>query len=174
MLQSQTKKLANATAVGVYETPEEIPSKAAFGRLAPLSAITHPSLAKTSTAFCLLRPPRISEAWYDELHSQAANAAKHASDRSEQNVYFLRSSFAANAKSSVNDSTHDHSTQDPVPIYWANIVTLVACYGYGFTAGKPDGAGGSSKNQPKWLKFIFKVGLKGFLWSRKRSARTSR
>ncbi|CAM9902837.1 unnamed protein product, partial [Scytosiphon promiscuus] len=47
-------------------------------------------------------------------------------------------------------------TKDPVPIYWANIVTLVACYGYGFTVGKPDGAGGSSKNQPKWLKFIFK------------------
>ncbi|CAN0380685.1 unnamed protein product, partial [Hapterophycus canaliculatus] len=45
-------------------------------------------------------------------------------------------------------------TKDPVPIYWANIATLAACYGYGFTVGRPDGAaGGSSKNQPKWLKF---------------------
>ncbi|CAN0347239.1 unnamed protein product, partial [Ectocarpus sp. 13 AM-2016] len=50
-------------------------------------------------------------------------------------------------------------TKEPVPIYWANIATLVACYGYGFTVGKPDdGEGGASKSQPKWLKFIFKVG----------------
>ncbi|CAM9712365.1 unnamed protein product, partial [Ectocarpus fasciculatus] len=49
------------------------------------------------------------------------------------------------------------ATKDPVPIYWANIATLVACYGYGFTVGKPDdGGSSSSKNQPKWLKFIFK------------------
>ncbi|CAM9865466.1 unnamed protein product [Ectocarpus sp. 6 AP-2014] len=48
-------------------------------------------------------------------------------------------------------------TKEPVPIYWANIATLVACYGYGFTVGKPDdGGGGASKSQPKWLKFIFK------------------
>lgn len=48
--------------------------------------------------------------------------------------------------------------QDPVPIYWANIATVVACYGYGFTVGKPDGGGDpSAKSQPKWLKFIFKV-----------------
>ncbi|CAM9740317.1 unnamed protein product [Ectocarpus sp. 4 AP-2014] len=47
-------------------------------------------------------------------------------------------------------------TKEPVPIYWANIGTLVACYGYGFTVGKPDDGGGDSKSQPKWLKFIFK------------------
>lgn len=50
--------------------------------------------------------------------------------------------------------------QDPGPIYWANIATVAVCYGYGFTVGKPDGGGGGSgQSQPKWLKFIFKVGL---------------
>lgn len=35
----------------------------------------------------------------------------------------------------------------------------MACYGYGFTVGKPDEGddGGPAKKQPKWLKFIFKV-----------------
>lgn len=48
--------------------------------------------------------------------------------------------------------------QDPIPIYWANIAVLAACYGYGFTIGKPDdGSVGMEKNQPKWLKFIYKV-----------------
>lgn len=76
---------------------------------------------------------------------------------------FSKSSHRPTSASTVNAyrlrSSHDLPLQDPVPIYWANIVTLVACYGYGFTVGKPDGASGSSKNQPKWLKFIFKVGL---------------
>lgn len=48
--------------------------------------------------------------------------------------------------------------QDPVPIYWANMVTLLACYGYGFTIGRPDkGQITAEANQPKWLKFIYKV-----------------
>ncbi|CAM9644148.1 unnamed protein product [Sphacelaria rigidula] len=48
-------------------------------------------------------------------------------------------------------------TKDPIPIYWANIAVLAACYGYGFTIGKPDdGSVGMEKNQPKWLKFIYK------------------
>lgn len=48
--------------------------------------------------------------------------------------------------------------QDPVPIYWANMVTLSACYGYGFTIGRPDkGQNTAEANQPKWLKFIYKV-----------------
>lgn len=53
-----------------------------------------------------------------------------------------------------------HIPQDPVPIYWANIAVLAACYGYGFTIGKPDGGNlGPEKKQPKWLKFIYKVRL---------------
>lgn len=51
--------------------------------------------------------------------------------------------------------------QDPVPIYWANIAVVAACYGYAFTVGRPDkeaGSGGADKNQPKWLRFIYKVG----------------
>lgn len=45
-----------------------------------------------------------------------------------------------------------------MPIYWANIAILSACYGYGFTIGRPDDGGASSEqNQPKWLKFIYKV-----------------
>lgn len=49
-------------------------------------------------------------------------------------------------------------TQDPVTIYWANIAVLTACYGYGFTVGKPDGDTAADQNQPQWLKFIYKVG----------------
>ena len=48
-------------------------------------------------------------------------------------------------------------TQDPVTIYWANIAVLTACYGYGFTIGKPDGDTAADLNQPQWLKFIYKV-----------------
>lgn len=59
-------------------------------------------------------------------------------------------------------TTKKNNMQDPVPIYWANIGVLAACYGYGFTLGRPDrGEGGADKNQPKWLKFIYKVGLHG-------------
>lgn len=51
-------------------------------------------------------------------------------------------------------------TQDPVTIYWANIAVLTACYGYGFTIGKPDGDEAADQNQPQWLKFIYKVGYR--------------
>ncbi|CAM9093960.1 unnamed protein product [Laminaria digitata] len=48
------------------------------------------------------------------------------------------------------------ATKDPVTIYWANILVLTACYGYGFTVGKPDGDTAADQNQPQWLKFIYK------------------